>query len=302
MKLSLGPLLYYWPRQKTLGFYAEAMTWPIDCVYLGEVVCGRRHELRADDWLRLAQEFIAAGKEVVFSSQALLESASDLANLRKLACADALLEANDLGAVRVAKQQRQAFVAGPHLNVYNGATLDWLAEQGAVRWIPPLEMNSAALSTLLAEKTCAIETELFAHGRIPLAFSARCFTARHYNLTKDSCEFRCLAHPDGLPVRTREGQDFLRINGTQTQSAACHSLWHSWQELGKVEYLRISPQGEYTAEIVCAFADRTAGKPPRTDFAAWNPEGIVNGYWRGKPGIEPANPSPGGVQLNNIIG
>lgn len=295
MKLSLGPLLYYWPRQKTLDFYAEAMNWPVDCIYLGEMVCGRRHELRADDWLRLAQDFSATGKEVIFSSQALLESASDLASLRKLAGADWPLEANDLGAVKIAREQRQAFIAGPHLNVYNGATLDWLAEQGAVCWIPPLEMSRAGLAAVLAEKTCAIETELWAHGRMPLAFSARCFTARHYNLTKDSCEFRCLAHSDGLVVRTREGQDFLRINGIQTQSAACHSLWSSWHELGNVQYLRISPQGEYSAEIVRAFADRIAGKPPHADFASWNPEGIVNGYWHAKPGIERADQSLGEI-------
>ncbi|WP_153108731.1 U32 family peptidase [Propionivibrio limicola] len=286
MKLALGPLLYYWPRQKTLDFYAEAMNWPVDCVYLGEMVCGRRHELRTDDWLRLAQEFSAAGKNVVFSSQALLESAGDLANLRKLAGTDWPLEANDLGAVKIARERKKPFIAGPHLNVYNGATLDWLAEQGAVRWIPPLEMSRSGLAAVLEEKTGAIETELFAHGRLPLAFSARCFTARHYNLTKDSCEFRCLADSDGLVVRTREGQDFLRINGIQTQSAACHSLWPYWHELGIAQYLRISPQGEHTAKIVRAFADRIAGRSPQEDFASWNPEGIVNGYWQAKPGIE----------------
>jgi collagenase-like PrtC family protease len=55
-------------------------------------------------------------------------------------------------------------------------------------------------------------------GRMPLAFSARCFTARHHRLRKDACEFRCLDYPDGLVANTGEGQAFFTLNGIQTQS------------------------------------------------------------------------------------
>lgn len=286
MKLTLGPLLYYWPRQQTLDFYAAAAAWPVDVIYLGEVVCGRRHELRDADWLTLAETLSAAGKEVVISSQALLESSSDLSGLKRLAEKGGRLEANDLGAVKVARDLGIPFIAGPHLNIYNGAALDWFAAQGAVRWLPALESGHATVAAILAEKTCTIETEVFAHGRLPLAFSARCFTARHYNLKKDSCEFRCLNHADGQLVSTREGQDFLRINGTQTQSAACHSLWNDLPQLADIDGLRISPQAAYTGEIVAAFAARLKSEDPVADFARWNPEGLVNGYWHGKAGIE----------------
>ncbi len=69
-----------------------------------------------------------------------------------------------------------------------------------------------------------METEVFAHGRLPLAYSARCFTARRFNLQKDTCEFRCIDFPDGLTLKTREGEAFLTLNGIQTQSAKIYHL------------------------------------------------------------------------------
>ena len=54
MKLALGPILYYWPRETVLAYYEAVMLAPFDIVYLGEVVCTRRHELRLPDWLDVA--------------------------------------------------------------------------------------------------------------------------------------------------------------------------------------------------------------------------------------------------------
>src|SRR5687768_4574790 len=78
MKLSLGPLQYFWPRERTYAFYREVPDWPIDIVYLGETVCSKRRELRTRDWIALARELADAGKEVVLSSLALVEAESEL--------------------------------------------------------------------------------------------------------------------------------------------------------------------------------------------------------------------------------
>ncbi|MCC6472375.1 MAG: U32 family peptidase, partial [Burkholderiales bacterium] len=85
MKLALGPLLWYWPRGQVLDFYAEACKWPVDIVYLGEVVCSRRHEIRPEEWLEIGRSLAACGKQVVLSTLALLESPADLRALRRLA-------------------------------------------------------------------------------------------------------------------------------------------------------------------------------------------------------------------------
>ena len=72
MKLSLGPILTYWPQQRVFDFYEEMASQPVDIVYLGETVCSRRHELRFDDWMEVAGRLAAAGKQVVMSTQTLI--------------------------------------------------------------------------------------------------------------------------------------------------------------------------------------------------------------------------------------
>lgn len=290
MHLTLGPLLYYWPRAAVLEFYEAVAASAVATVYLGEVVCSRRHELRRADWIALARDLAAAGKEVVLSTPVLIESESDLKAMRRIASnGEFTVEANDMGAVHLLAGHVR-FVAGPHLNVYNPHTLALLAELGARRWVPPVEMPAAMLADLLREAPDGVETEVFAYGRLPLAHSARCFTARRANRPKDDCRFACIEHPDGMPLATREDEPFITVNGVQTQSALVHALTAELagaRALG-IARLRISPQASRTVDVVQVYGDCLAGTlTPDAAAAALTalaPAGLCNGYWHGTAG------------------
>ncbi len=293
MKLSLGPILYYWEHDAVFNFYDEVAAAPVDIVYLGETVCSRRHLIRTDEWIEIAGKLAAAGKEAVLSSLSLIESESDLKRLRRIAeNGNFSVEANDMGAVHLLSAAKIPFVAGPHINTYNPQTLALLDELGAKRWVMPVEMSREALSHMQATRPAGMETEVFAYGRLPLAFSARCFTARHYNLPKDDCQFRCIDYADGLTLKTREGKPFLALNGIQTQSASVYNLigeFDSMRETG-VDVVRISPQGSHNASIIKLFRETMEGRLPAQEatqqITGLMPDQACDGYWHGRPGIE----------------
>ena len=176
IRLSLGPIQFFWQKETLLEFYVSMLDAPVDTIYLGEVVCSRRQKMRFADWYGLAENLADSGKEIILSSQVLLESETDLRRLRKITGQDRFkVEANDMGAVRLAREHDIPFVAGASLNIYNETTLGVFRQLGAFRWVPPTELSHDKLATILAT-TEGIETELFGWGRMPLAYSSRCFT------------------------------------------------------------------------------------------------------------------------------
>ena len=291
-KLSLGPVPYYWSRETLLAFYDRIAGTPVDIVYLGETVCSKRRPLKTGEWLELAADLHAAGKEVVLSSMTLLEAGSELASLKRLCREqDYLIEANDMAAVQLLAGDKP-FVTGPSVNIYNARTLSVLAGLGLQRWVLPVELSRDTLADMQAQRPAGVATEVFAFGRLPLAWSARCFTARAHNLPKDDCQFRCLDYPDGLLLSTREDESFLVLNGIQTQSARTLNLISELDDLKQlqVDVLRISPQSNHTELIINIFHRCLQGGLTTTEadiqLGKFMPVGPCNGYWYGDAGMD----------------
>jgi collagenase-like PrtC family protease len=291
--ISIGPVLYYWPRRTLTEFYAQVAESAARTVCLGELVCSRRHEMKVDDWFALARELSAAGKEVVLCAQALIETEAELRALRRFSENDEyLVEANDAAAL--AQLAGRPFVIGPHVNIYSAPALDEMVALGALRWVPPVELSLDAIAAVNPpRKASAIETEIFAFGRLPLAISARCFTARHHNRNRDDCGFRCVEHPDGLLVKTQEGEPFLALNGLQTQSARVHNLlgWRDALAESGVRRLRLSPTAQHFDLAIEAFDqvfnhDADAEASLAELAAAGLPGSSADGYARRRPGFE----------------
>lgn len=290
MKLSLGPILYYWTKQQTLAFYEQAADADVDIIYLGETVCSKRRELSAQDWIDLAKSLSQSGKQVVLSTLTLLAAESELKTLRKLCNnGDIMVEANDMAGVQLMSEQGVPFVSGPAINVYNARALNVMKKQGVSRWVMPVELGRETLQELLidAEKMGikeGLETEVYAYGRLPLAYSARCFTARYYDLPKDNCQLKCIEHPEGIAVHSQEDDELFTLNGIQTMSGRTYNLESelaTMQRIG-VDIARISPQADVTFEKVDQFRKALSGGVNTIALS----EAECNGYWFKSPGMD----------------
>jgi collagenase-like PrtC family protease len=289
-RLSLGPLQFHWPRAQMQSLYRHVADSPVDIVYLGETVCSKRREYKHQDWIDTAEQLSTAGKSVVLSTFALVEAQSELGYIRRI-CenGDIMVEANDMSAVQMLAG-KVPFVGGPTLNVLNQRTLQKLVDLGLQRWVVPVELSRTMLAEIRAHIAEPIEYELLAWGRLPLAYSARCYTARAHKISKDECANCCIDYPDGLLLQTREDEDFLVINGIQTMSARTSCVLSELENSpGIADILRISPQiGDMESIIHLIDALRrgaTTADAAARDLAGCAPGGLCDGYWHGEAGM-----------------
>lgn len=287
MKLSMGPILFYWSRQEIMDFYANMASQPLDAIYLGETVCSKRRALSLDDWLGLARDLrTATDAEIVLSGMALIEAASELSTLRRLCDnGEIRVEANDMAAVQYLSQRGVEFTGGPSLNLYNAYALDGMVGLGMLRWVPPVEVSEALLRNLVCQARQQglrlPEIEIYAWGYLPLAYSARCFTARAENRPKDDCAFVCQHYPEGLPLLSQEGQPLFTLNGIQTMSAGVTNLLAEYPRMDAVgvQMLRLSPAARDMEAVVRSFDQVRCGAEPPLAIDG------CNGYWYGEPGM-----------------
>lgn len=294
MQLSLGAIQYLWPRQTVEDFYHLHVNSPVDIIYLGETVCAKRRFLKISEWIDLAKELSTSGKQVVLSTLTLIEAKSDMVGVKKLCHnGDILVEASDMGAVQLMVDKALPFIGGPSLNIYNAQTLKLLHKQGLMRWVMPVELNADTLTDILTDADAMgiadkIETEVFSFGRLPLAYSARCFTARFRNLPKDDCQLVCQDYPEGLAMDSQEGEQFFTINGIQTQSGRVQDLLPYWQQMQQIgiDIMRLSPQPRFMSDIIERYAQVIQGQSTNVNIKPWLNAPACDGYWRGQSGMD----------------
>lgn len=292
MEIALGPVFYHWSSERLAAFYETIAAEPaIDRVYLGEVVCGKRSPLTEHALAATAERLIEAGKTVVWSGLALPATVRDRKAIAALSQVPDLIEVNDVSALLV---REGPFVVGPLLNAYNEGAVEELARLGCVRLCPNVELSLEAIGEIAARRP-GMEIELFAFGRLPLALSGRCYHARSHGLHKDACQFVCDQDPDGMTLRTLEGEPFLAVNGVQTQSYGIQMPDFSVAELrtAGVNALRLSPHTGDMAAVARAFrayADNslTARELAENVRAVVSPTPFVGGYLHGQAGVAPA--------------
>ncbi|WP_318461540.1 U32 family peptidase [Photobacterium leiognathi] len=288
MKYSLGPLLYFWPKNDVEAFYQQAKNSNVDIIYLGESVCSKRRELKPAQWLEIAKDIATSGKQVVLSTMALLEAPSEVNIMKKYVDnGDFIIEANDVSAIQLASQAKIPFVVGPAVNCYNAQTLNLFLKQGMTRWCMPVELSREWLSNTLTE--CEklgirnkFETEVFSYGYLPLAYSARCFTARAENRAKDDCETCCIKYPQGITVNSQENQKVFTLNGIQTQSGYCYNLINDLKGMADlVDVVRLSPLGFDTLSLVDDFRSNEQSEVRHQLEDSHQ----CNGYWHSLAGL-----------------
>ena len=290
VQLTLGPLLYHWPARKRRDFYFRvADEAPVDTVYLGEVVCSKREPSFEPFFDEVAARLRTGGKRIVVSTLALVTSKREIAAISELTARGWLIEANDVASLQLLSGG--AHVVGPHINVFNEGTRDFLAGRGAVRIVVPAEMPARSIRILAATAGgTGIEVQVF--GRQALAVAMRCYHARSHNLTKDHCQLVCGLDPDGLAASSIDGREILSINGTQTlTSGYCVHLSEldALREYG-VTHFRLSPQDIDMVLVARCYRDVLDGKMSADDAlqalrAVTGDVAYLNGFLHGREGL-----------------
>ncbi|HRQ82712.1 MAG TPA: U32 family peptidase, partial [Azospirillaceae bacterium] len=273
-QLILGPVLFNWAPDVWRDFHFRmADESDVDEICVGEIVCSKRAPFLAEHLEAVCGRIIAAGKRLTLSAPILPTLARERAtvgDLIELAGAfdgAAMVEANDMGAVNALMKAGKRFRVGPFVNVYNEATLQWLAARGAESVCLNAELPLTAMKALgaaagAAGGGAALEAQVF--GRLPLAISARCYHARAHNLHKDGCRYVCGEDSNGMDVATLDGAPFLAVNGTQTMS-------HAWADLSAelpalkaagISRFRLSPQDCDMVAVAKAYRAALDGTAP----------------------------------------
>ena len=111
------------------------------------------------------------------------------------------------------------------------------------RWVPPLEADRKLIG-LLHDSRRKGRNRSLRFRQAAAGFSALLHRPPLQPEQRTTASSSCLDHPEGMTLKTREGQSFLCINGIQTMSAQSYNLLDelpTMRDMG-IDIIRVSPQ------------------------------------------------------------
>jgi collagenase-like PrtC family protease len=293
MQITLGPLLYHWPPERQVDFYARiADEAPVDEVYLGELACAKRALFMAEHWVDVARRLEVGGKTVIWSMLAGVVDDKDRALVAEVASTHhgAEVEANE--ATALAALSGRPHRLGQMLGVYNEGALEALAKRGARHVCLPVEVHGEAVAAMgTAARTLGMGLEVQVFGRAPLALSARCFSARSVGRGRKGCRYACAESGDGADLKTLEGEDVFAISGPMVLSHGFLNLAEEVPTLATagVTHIRLAPQAADMVAVAQAFRAVVGGQADAQEaenrLRAAGVEGpFANGFFYHRPG------------------
>lgn len=288
MELTLGPVLFEWTKKDIFGFYEDVSRMAVDTVYIGEVVCAKKKGVEPQDILEIGRMLASAGKKVVVSTLAVVSNEEDLGLVKSLVDLPFGVEANDVSALNMVAHGQKEVTTGPHITAYNVPTVRFLKGIGVKRVVFPVELPCDSITRNMRD--AGVEGEVFVHGKVPLAFSWRCYTLRERGLTKAQCRGQCAGHPDGMVIKTLADEPLFTINGTSILSAKTYTLVEFVEDLKEtgINAIRVSPQHKHTAKVVDIFRARMDGVmgagEALKEIEALSGAGVCNGWYTAAAG------------------
>lgn len=254
MRLSIGPIPFSWERSRIYRFYEDMAKSPATDIYIGETICHKRNPLSPSDIGAIANNLAQAGKKVILSTQALITDRNELQFLSALADLPYPLEANNAAALDALPEKE--IIAGAYLNIYNSPSLRFLHGLNVRRIVFNPEISKRSILAIL--KGTDMEAEMLVFGKVPLAFSWRCYSARASGYSRNDCQLVCFKTPQGMSLETIDGFPLFTINGTEILSTKDCCLINELDEIKKmgISLFRIIPQEKNTLEVLHIFDDR----------------------------------------------